>query len=72
VAVGSYATTTVNVSGAIKGDHVSLSFSDDIGLLQLFGAVNTDGVVTVILYNLSGAPVTVAAGTVSVLCFPTR
>ena len=72
VANASQATTTVAVNGATQGDKVSVSLSSLVDPLVLTGVVTAAGVVTVILANLTGGPVTVGAGTLSVLVFKHR
>lgn len=72
VAAGSYVTTTVTVSGAVLGDHISVSFSISLALLQLTAYVSAANTVTVVLGNLTGAGVSLGEGDLSVLVFRVR
>lgn len=65
VANGASTTTTVSVTGAVMGDHVTVSFSLDLLGCSLSGFVSAANTVTVVLSNLSGGAVNLASGTVS-------
>lgn len=72
IANGGSATTTIAVPGAQLGDFVLVSFSIDIAGLILTAYVSSLNTVTLVLANLSGAPVDLASGTAKVLVFRTR
>jgi hypothetical protein len=69
VAVGSKVSTTVTVSGAALGDHVSASFSLDLQELGFSYSVSAANTVEVVLSNNTSAAVNLASGTLSVLVF---
>lgn len=66
VVANSYTLTTVSVAGATVGDQVFVSFSQDITGCMLQGSVNTNGVVTVTLQNLTGSTVNLSSGSLRV------
>lgn len=57
IANAARASTTVSVSGAKAGDFVMVAASGDLSGLLLSGGVTSDGVVAIVLANLTGAPV---------------
>ena len=73
IANGALASTTVTVAGAAAGDKVLASMTTLLTDALLISAhVSATNTVTVVLANLTGASVTIAAGTVSVLVFSHR
>lgn len=72
IANGASTTTTVTVPGAAKGDFATFSFSWDLLGLIPGAYVSDDNTVTVVLGNLTGAPVDLPSGTLSVLAFKSR
>ena len=73
IAAGSYATTTIAVTSAVKADLVTASHDKVLtSALRLTGHVSAAGTVTVVLHNPTASAVTVASGTLSVLVFPAR
>lgn len=72
VANGASVSTTVPVPGAALGDFVLSSFSLDLQGATMRAYVSAPNVVTIVLSNLSGAPINLASGTVRVLVFKTR
>lgn len=72
VAAGSSVSTTVTVSGATLGDLTAASFSLSLQGLQIGSYVSAANTVTVTLYNLTGAAVDLASGTLSVWVFQSR
>jgi Pectate lyase superfamily protein len=63
ITAASGVTTTVAVSGAVVGDYVAVSFSNDLQGVTLTGYVSAANVVTARFQNGTGATVTLAAGT---------
>jgi hypothetical protein len=65
IADGAVASTTVTVTGAVVGNTVVVGFTTAVpaGAL-LVGAVTAPGVVSVTLFNKTGAPLDLASGTV--------
>jgi hypothetical protein len=64
------ASTTITVSGATAGDKVLASLTTLTTAACIISAhVSAAGTVTVVIANLSGASVTLASGTLSVLVF---
>lgn len=72
VAAGGTATTTVNVPGAVKGDFVLRSYDQDLQGCQLTTDVNSDGVVTAVIANLTGGAITLASGNLKVVALRSR
>jgi len=72
IANGSYATTTVTVSGCVVGDFVLCSYGAMQAGLFLDAAVSAANTVTVNLGNLSGASITPAADYIYVLVLQSR
>lgn len=64
---GAPETTTIAVTGAIVGDFVELSFTQDLKGCVLFGRVTAADVVTAYLVNATGGAQDVANGTVRAL-----
>lgn len=67
VAVGGVVTTTVTYPGAALGDYVDRSFDLSTQGLLLLADVTAVNTVTVVLANLTGAPVTIGAGNLKIL-----
>lgn len=73
IAAGSQASTTVTVPGCATGDKVLVSFSAlGANPLLISAHVEVSGTVRVVIANLTGSPVTLAAGTLSILAFAHR
>jgi hypothetical protein len=72
IASGSFEAKDVTVSGAALGDYAIASFSLDVQDLQLNAQVTAANTVTCTLYNLTGAALDLASGTLRVLVFSTR
>ena len=72
IASGATATTTVTVTGAALGDFAVASFSLDLSGLSVSAYVSATSTVTVVFANLTGSPVDLASGTLSVLVFASR
>jgi hypothetical protein len=66
VSSGSSVTTTVTVSGAQIGQYVRVGFSLTLQGLQLTGYVSAVDTVTVVLSNLTGAPIDLGSGILQV------
>lgn len=72
VANGASVSTTVPAPGAALGDFAGVTFSLSLQGAILTAYVSAPNVVTVLLSNLSGAPLDLSSGTVKVLVFKTR
>jgi hypothetical protein len=73
IAAGDYATTTIAVTSAAVGDYVVASHDKILtSPLAISAHVSAAGVVTVVLYNLTGSSVTPASGTLKVLVLASR
>ena len=71
VPAGDFANTTLTVPDATIGDFVMASHDKMLtNDLSIFGHVEADDTVQVIIFNPTAADVTVASGTVAVLVFP--
>lgn len=60
---GQGVTTTVTVSGAVLGDFVEVSFSQDLQGIALTAWVSAANTVSVRFQNETGAPIDLASGT---------
>lgn len=60
---GQGVTTTVTVSGAVLGDFVEVSFSQDLQGIALTAWVSAPNTVSVRFQNETGAPIDLASGT---------
>lgn len=69
IAVGASTTTTVTVTGAIKGQFVVPSFSLDLTGITLTAYVSSANTVTFVLANLTAAPVDLPQGTIAARVF---
>ena len=71
IAAGSNASTTVTVPDATTGDFVMASHDKMLtNGLRISGHISADDTAKVVIHNPTAASITVAAGTVSVLVFP--
>lgn len=61
---GQGVTTTVSVTGAVIGDFVSVSFSQDLQGIALTGWVSAADTVSIRFQNETGAPIDLASGTI--------
>ena len=61
-----YTTTTVAVAGAVMGDYVRASFSQDLTGCLINGYVSSAGIVTVNLQNLTAGTINISSGTLRV------
>lgn len=66
VANGGEVNTTVAVTGAVVGNYVQASFSNDLQALTLTGYVSAADTVTVVLANNTGGAIDLASGTLKV------
>ncbi len=69
VSSGAQTTTTITVTGAAVGAPATASFSLSLSGLTLSAYVSATNTVTVVLSNLTGAPVDLSSGTLSVRVF---
>ena len=69
ISAGGVYTTTILVPGSTMGSFVMASFDLDLQGITLTGYVSEAGTVEVVFYNGSGAAVTLATGTLSVIVF---
>lgn len=60
---GTQTTTTITVTGAVLGDVVGVSFSQDLQGMQLTGYVSAADTVTVVLRNGTAGAINLASGT---------
>jgi hypothetical protein len=68
LATGAFASTTVNVEGALVGDPALASHSQPIPAgASLTASVTKNGIATATLLNSSGVPLNVASGTLRVV-----
>lgn len=58
------ASVTVSVPGAKFGDFVLTSYSNNINSIIMFGFVSAADTIQVQFFNVAGAPIVIAAGTV--------
>lgn len=72
IVTGDQVSTTITVPGALPGDKVLASFTGMTSALMISAHVSSANTVTVIVANMSGSTLTVAAGILSVLVFRTR
>lgn len=72
VAVGSFTSKDVTVTGAALGDFADASFSLDVQDLQLDAQVTAANTVTATLYNNTAAAVDLASGTLRVIVYSPR
>ena len=70
IASGAQSTTTVTVTGAAVGDHVTMTFSQSLGGLVLTGYVSAANTVTAVFANLTGGAVDLASGTLTATVRP--
>lgn len=66
IAAGASTTTTVTVTGATLGQYATASFSLSVAGLVVTAYVSATDTVTVVFANLTGAPVDLASGTLTV------
>lgn len=66
IASGASTTTTVTVTGAALGQHATATMSISVAGLTVSAYVSAADTVTVVFANLTGAPVDLASGTLSV------
>jgi hypothetical protein len=66
LSAGSQTSTTITVTGALLGDHVELSFSLDLALLQATAYVSSANTVTIVIRNGTSGAIDLASGTLKV------
>ena len=67
---GSRETTTLSVTGAIAGDYVQVSFTQDLQGIQIFGYVSAADTVTIVFSNETGGDINLASSSLQCIVHP--